>query len=100
MKIKRLFEFYLGENIMGKHKIALVNVVDTRRYLSGLINRVEQGDIDSKQAGKLTYICNTLLKAQELECIEKRLVRLEEAADRREAIDVTPRKPQLKEGKS
>jgi hypothetical protein len=85
---------------MGKHKITLINVVDTRRYLSGLINRVENGSIDSKEAGRLTYISNTLLKAQELECIEKRLVRLEETAERREAIDVTPRKPQLKEGKS
>jgi|APSaa5957512622_1039677.scaffolds.fasta_scaffold65998_2 hypothetical protein len=85
---------------MGKHKITLINVVDTRRYLSGLINRVENGSIDSKEAGRLTYISNTLLKAQELECIEKRLVRLEEVAERREAIDVTPRKPQLKEGKS
>ena len=85
---------------MGKHTITLINVVDTRRYLSGLINRVENGSIDSKEAGRLTYISNTLLKAQELECIEKRLVRLEEVAERREAIDVTPRKPQLKEGKS
>ena len=85
---------------MGKHKITLVNVVDTRRYLSGLINRVEQGDIDSKKAGKLTYICNTLLKAQELECIEKRLLRLEDAAESREAIDVTPKPKRIPEGKS
>ena len=56
---------------MGRHKIALENIVHTRRYLSSLINRVENGDIDSKEAGKLTYICNTLLKAQELECIGK-----------------------------
>ena len=83
---------------MGRHKIALQNVVDTRRYLSGLINRVEEGRIDSKEAGKLTYMCNTLLKAQELECVEKRLLTLEAAAERREVIDVTPTKPQLTEG--
>ena len=85
---------------MGRHKIALQTVVDTRRYLSGLINRVEEGRIDSKEAGKLTYMCNTLLKAQELECVEKRLLRLEDAAERREAIDVTPTKPQLLGGKN
>ena len=85
---------------MGRHKIALENIVHTRRYLSGLINRVENGDIDSKEAGKLTYICNTLLKAQELECIEKRLFRLEEAAEKGEMIDVTPKPNRLQEGKS
>jgi hypothetical protein len=85
---------------MGRHKIALENIVHTRRYLSGLINRVEEGRIDSKEAGKLTYICNTLLKAQELECIEKRLLRLEDAAESREAIDVTPKPKRIPEGKS
>jgi hypothetical protein len=85
---------------MGKHKITLINVADTRVYLAGLINRVEQGDIESKKAGKLTYIANTLIKAQELECIEKRLLRLEDAAERRQAIDVTPQPNQLKEGKN
>jgi hypothetical protein len=83
---------------MGKHKITLQNVVDTRRYLSGLINRVEQGDIDAKQAGKLTYICNTLLKAQELECIERRLLHLEDEAISRQAINVTPQPTQITEG--
>jgi Asp-tRNA(Asn)/Glu-tRNA(Gln) amidotransferase B subunit len=79
---------------MGKHKISLQNVVDTRRYLSGLINRVEEGDIDANQAGKLTFICNTLLKAQELECIERRLLELED----RQAINVTPQPTQITEG--
>ena len=84
---------------MGRHKIALENIVHTRRYLSGLINRVEEGLIDSKEAGRLTYVCNVLIRAQELESIEKRLMRLEDAAERREAINVTPRN-QLEEGKS
>jgi hypothetical protein len=83
-----------------KQQIRLRNVIDTRRYLSSLINRVENGDIESKEAGKLTYICNTLLKAQELECIEKRLFRLEEAAEKGEMIDVTPKPNRLQEGKS
>ena len=81
-----------------KQQIRLRNVMDTRRYLSSLINRVENGDIDSKEAGKLTYICNTLLKAQELECIEKRLFHLEEAAEKGEMIDVTPIQKKLEKG--
>ena len=83
---------------MGKHKIALKNVLDTRRYLSGLINRMENGDIETKLAGKLTYVANTLLKAQELECIEKRLLRLEDAAERREVINVTPKPFEVTDG--
>ena len=82
---------------MGKHKITLMNVCDTRRYLSGLINRVEQGDIDAKDAGRLTYIANTLLKAQELESVEKRLLRLEASSQKGRLIDVTPK--QLTKGK-
>jgi hypothetical protein len=83
---------------MGRHKIALENIVHTRRYLSGLINRVEEGRIDSKEAGKLTYICNTLLRAQELETIERRLDRLEEAAELKSALDVTPVQKKLSKG--
>jgi hypothetical protein len=75
---------------MGKHKITLQNVVDTRRYLSGLINRVENGSIDSKEAGRLTYIANTLLKAQELVNIEQRLDRLEQSVEQGALLDVTP----------
>ena len=83
---------------MGKHKITLQNVVDTRRYLSGLINRVENGTLESKEAGKLTYIANTLLKAQELVNIERRLDRLEKGVEHGSLINVTPAKPQLTEG--
>ena len=75
---------------MGKHKITLQNVVDTRRYLSGLINRVENGSIDSKEAGRLTYIANTLLKAQELVNIEQRLDRLEKGVEQGALVNVTP----------
>jgi len=83
---------------MGKHKITLQNVVDTRRYLSGLINRVENGSIDSKEAGKLTYIANTLLKAQELVNIEIRLDRLEQGVERGDLVNVTPKPPQITGG--
>ena len=75
---------------MGKHTITLINVVDTRRYLSGLINRVENGSIDSKEAGRLTYIANTLLKAQELVNIEQRLDRLEQGVEQGALVNVTP----------
>jgi hypothetical protein len=83
---------------MGKHKITLQNVVDTRRYLSGLINRVENGSIDSKEAGRLTYIANTLLKAQELVNIEQRLDRLEQGVERGALLNVTPKAPQITRG--
>jgi hypothetical protein len=83
---------------MGKHKITLQNVVDTRRYLSGLINRVENGSIDSKEAGRLTYIANTLLKAQELVNIEQRLDRLEQGVEQGALLDVTPKPKRIKEG--
>ena len=83
---------------MGKHKITLQNVVDTRRYLSGLINRVENGSLESKEAGKLTYIANTLLKAQELVNIEKRLDRLEQGVERGSLVNVTPKPRQLEGG--
>ena len=83
---------------MGKHKITLINVVDTRRYLSGLINRVENGSIDSKEAGRLTYIANTLLKAQELVNIEIRLDRLEQGVERGDLVNVTPKPPQITGG--
>ena len=84
---------------MGKHKITLQNVVDTRRYLSGLINRVENGSIDSKEAGRLTYIANTLLKAQELVNIEQRLDRLEQGVEQGALLDVTPVPRKLEGGK-
>ena len=83
---------------MSKHKITLKNVVDTRIYLSGLINRVENGSLESKEAGRLTYIANTLLKAQELVNIERRLDRLEQGVEQG-LVNVTPKPRQLEEGK-
>jgi hypothetical protein len=54
---------------------------DVRRYLASLINRVEADEITAEKAGRLTYICNTLLKAIEgsqFVDLEKRLAALEE----------------------
>ena len=87
---------------MGKHKkkreVPLRNISETRRFLARIANEVYAGDIDEKLGGRLAFISNVLLRSQELECIEKRLLRLEDAADRREAIDVTPTTQQLTGG--
>jgi len=84
---------------MGKHKITLINVVDTRKYLSDLINSVKQGDIDSKEAGRLIYIANTLLNSQALVNIEQRLDRLVRGVEHGALMDVTPMKKRIPEGK-
>ena len=83
---------------MGRHRIPLQNTTDARRYIGSIINRMEDGTLDPKLGGKLAYAANFLVRALELECIEKRLLRLEDAADRREAIDVTPTTQQLTGG--
>jgi hypothetical protein len=53
---------------------------DVRRYLAGLINRVEAGELEEVKASRLTYISNVLLRAIEcnhLEELDKRLTALE-----------------------
>jgi hypothetical protein len=54
---------------------------DVRRYLAGLVNRVEANEITPEKAGKLTYISCALLKAIEsewLDMLDKRLKVIEE----------------------
>ena len=89
---------------MGKHEkkreIPLRNILETRRFLARITNEVYAGSLDEKKGGRLAYMGNILLKSQELEIVERRLDRLEQAAELKSALDVTPRKQQLKEGKS
>ena len=51
---------------MGKHKITLQNVVDTRRYLSGLINRVENGSLESKRGWEVNLYCKYFAKSSRI----------------------------------
>ena len=87
---------------MGKHTkkrtVNLRNITETRRFLARITSEVYTGALDPKLGGRLSYMSNILLKSQELELIERRLDRLEQAAELKSALDVTPRKPQLKEG--
>lgn len=85
---------------MGKHtkkrEVPLRNIVETRRFLARITNEVYTGKLDPKIGGRLSYMCNILLKGQELELIERRLDKLEQAATLRDALDVTPIQKQLK----
>ena len=53
---------------------------DVRRYLAGLINRVEAGEVDGSVAGKIGYLVNILFKALETGDIERRVEELERLA--------------------
>ena len=79
---------------MGRPKrdVDLQTIMHTRRFLARIINETYKGDLDPKLAGRLSYTCNVLLKSQELELIERRLDRLEAAAELKAAVDVTPPK--------
>ena len=53
---------------------------DVRRYLPGLINRVEAGEVAPDMAGRCTYIANVLLLAIEgsqFADLERRLAAIE-----------------------
>jgi hypothetical protein len=64
----------------------LKTFMDVRRYLASLINRVEADEVTAEKAGRLTYICNVLLRAIEcgqLENMEHRLLALEAMKEKR-----------------
>jgi hypothetical protein len=50
---------------------------DLRRYLAGLINRVEQGETAPEMASKLGYLSNILLRVIEGSDMEARIEALE-----------------------
>ena len=61
-------------------KKRLKSLQDCRRYLAGLINRVENEEVDGQTAGKLAYICNILISCIKDGDIEMRLKELENRA--------------------
>ena len=87
---------------MGKHEkkreVPLRNITETRRFMSRITNEVYNGILDQKLGGRLSYMCNILLKAQETELIEKRLARLEATAQMKEILNVTPEPKKLTRG--
>lgn len=50
---------------------------DVRRYLAGLVNRVESGEIDPQLAGRLGYLVNILIRAIEGSDLEGRVSSIE-----------------------
>jgi hypothetical protein len=70
-----------GENGKGAgHKMAkkrLKSLEDCRRYLAGLINRTESGEMDQQTASKLAYIANILISCVKDASLEERVTRLE-----------------------
>jgi hypothetical protein len=61
----------------------LKDLRDVRRYLAGLINRVEAGKVDATLGGKLGYLASILTRVMEGSDLEKRVELLEKKAERR-----------------
>lgn len=67
---------------MAKRRLKKMD--DVRRYLAGLINRTETGEVEPGLAGKLGYLANSLARVIESSDLEKRLERLEQETKERE----------------
>lgn len=55
----------------------LKTLEDARRYLAGLVNRVESKEIDPQVASKCGYIVNILISAIKDSDLEQRIAELE-----------------------
>ena len=62
----------------------LNNILDLRRYLASLINRLDKGVIDQATASKLAYICSILHRVLLDSDIETRIAALESKIQNRE----------------
>lgn len=58
-------------------KKRLKTLEDCRRYLAGLVNRTEGGEMDQQRASKLAYIANILISCIKDSDLEARITRLE-----------------------
>ena len=56
----------------------LKSMVDLRRFLADVTNRLNRDEIDPAKAGKLGYLCQILARIIESGDIEKRLTHIEE----------------------
>ncbi len=59
----------------------LKTLEDCRRYLAGLVNRVESGELDQGQAKTLTYISSHIIGILKEGEIESRIADLEKYAN-------------------
>jgi len=85
--VKKGFEFVtyvtrIGGAIMAKRRLKKID--DIRRYLAGLINRTEAGEVEPGLAGKLGYLANSLARVIETSDLEKRIEQLEKEASKGE----------------
>lgn len=55
---------------------------DLRRYLSSLINRTEEGELDAAKAKSLTYMASTLWRVICEGDLEKRVANLEKLLEK------------------
>jgi hypothetical protein len=62
---------------MAASRKRLKSMADVRRYLAGLINRLEAGEIDPGIASKAGYLSNILIGCIRISDIEARLELLE-----------------------
>ena len=60
----------------------LKSIEDCRRYLAGLVNRVESAQVEPQIAGKLAYITNILISCIKDSDLETRLSELEKRIGR------------------
>lgn len=59
----------------------LKTLEDCRRYLAGLVNRVESGELDQQSAKTLTYISSHIIGVLKESEIDARLTELEKYAN-------------------
>lgn len=59
----------------------LKTLTDIRRYLAGLINRVEAGEVDPSVMSKLAYVSNVLAGIIKDSDIESRITELEKQVE-------------------
>ncbi len=59
-------------------KKRLKSLEDCRRYLAGLINRTEGGEMEQQTASKLAYIANILISCIKDTSLEERVAKLED----------------------
>jgi hypothetical protein len=60
----------------------LKTLSDVRRYLAGLVNRLEDGKIDPSIAGRAGYLCNILSSCIKDSTLEQRIEALEKELKR------------------
>jgi hypothetical protein len=59
----------------------LKSLEDVRRYLSGLVNRLEANEVDPSIAGRLGYLSNILISCIKDSALEQRVDALERKLD-------------------